>query len=149
VGAAEIEHLRHFGKAADERAGKAATREDQAESGNGQRLRGRADQGDVAVAAEQVASRPSTPACPAMRSSAAPLVSAKIARRDPGEHDVHIEILFRGIRHSDLHQARDEWHARRQLRFHSRRRLRRSRHQRLRRFRISSAFRETDECSSE
>jgi len=39
-----------------------------------------------------------------------PLASAKIARRDPGEHDVHIEILFCGICHSDLHTARDEWH---------------------------------------
>ena len=39
-----------------------------------------------------------------------PLASAKIARRDPGEHDVQIDILFCGICHSDLHQARDEWH---------------------------------------
>src|SRR6266849_5003684 len=30
-------------------------------------------------------------------------------RRDPGPHDVLIEILYCGICHSDLHQARDEW----------------------------------------
>jgi alcohol dehydrogenase (NADP+) len=32
-----------------------------------------------------------------------------IPRRDPTEHDVHIEILFCGICHSDLHQVRNEW----------------------------------------
>src|ERR1700741_289497 len=32
-----------------------------------------------------------------------------IERRDPTEHDVQIEILFCGICHSDLHQARNEW----------------------------------------
>ncbi len=36
-------------------------------------------------------------------------VPATIARRDPTEHDVQIEILFCGICHSDLHQARNEW----------------------------------------
>jgi alcohol dehydrogenase (NADP+) len=30
-------------------------------------------------------------------------------RRDPGPHDVQIEILYCGICHSDIHQARDEW----------------------------------------
>ena len=30
-------------------------------------------------------------------------------RREPGPHDVLIEILFCGICHSDIHQARDEW----------------------------------------
>ena len=30
-------------------------------------------------------------------------------RRDPGERDVLIEILFCGICHSDLHQVRNEW----------------------------------------
>lgn len=30
-------------------------------------------------------------------------------RRTPGPHDVQIEILFCGVCHSDLHQARDEW----------------------------------------
>jgi uncharacterized zinc-type alcohol dehydrogenase-like protein len=31
-------------------------------------------------------------------------------RRDPGAHDVQIEILFCGVCHSDLHTVRDEWH---------------------------------------
>jgi uncharacterized zinc-type alcohol dehydrogenase-like protein len=35
--------------------------------------------------------------------------STTIARRDATEHDVQIEILFCGICHSDLHQARNEW----------------------------------------
>jgi alcohol dehydrogenase (NADP+) len=38
-----------------------------------------------------------------------PFVSSTIARRDPTDHDVQIEILFCGICHSDLHQARNEW----------------------------------------
>ena len=33
----------------------------------------------------------------------------KFERRDPGPHDVLIEILFCGICHTDIHQARDEW----------------------------------------
>ncbi len=37
------------------------------------------------------------------------LGSTTITRRDPTEHDVQIEILFCGICHSDLHQARNEW----------------------------------------
>jgi alcohol dehydrogenase (NADP+) len=32
-----------------------------------------------------------------------------IPRRDPGDDDVQIEILFCGICHSDLHQVRNEW----------------------------------------
>src|SRR5580704_8827 len=42
-------------------------------------------------------------------SATSPFASATIARRDPSDHDVQIEILFCGICHSDLHQARDEW----------------------------------------
>src|SRR6478736_1359777 len=42
-------------------------------------------------------------------SATSPLASAKINRRDPGETDVQIEILFCGICHSDLHQVRNEW----------------------------------------
>jgi uncharacterized zinc-type alcohol dehydrogenase-like protein len=42
-------------------------------------------------------------------SATSPLASSKIARRDPAEHDVQIEILFCGICHSDLHQVRNEW----------------------------------------
>lgn len=32
-----------------------------------------------------------------------------IPRRDPGDHDVQIEILFCGVCHSDLHSVRNEW----------------------------------------
>jgi len=42
-------------------------------------------------------------------SQTSPLASTTIARRDPTESDVQIEILFCGICHSDLHQARNEW----------------------------------------
>src|SRR5579863_4422440 len=42
-------------------------------------------------------------------SATSPLASTTIARREPTEHDVQIEILFCGICHSDLHQARNEW----------------------------------------
>ena len=43
-------------------------------------------------------------------SATSPLAFTTIPRRDPTERDVQIEILFCGICHSDLHQARDEWH---------------------------------------
>jgi alcohol dehydrogenase (NADP+) len=42
-------------------------------------------------------------------SATSPLASTTIARRDPTELDVQIEILFCGICHSDLHSARNEW----------------------------------------
>ena len=42
-------------------------------------------------------------------SATSPLGSATIARREPTEHDVQIEILFCGICHSDLHTVRNEW----------------------------------------
>src|SRR5438309_7576678 len=42
-------------------------------------------------------------------SATSPLASTSIGRRDPTEHDVQIEILFCGICHSDVHQARNEW----------------------------------------
>jgi uncharacterized zinc-type alcohol dehydrogenase-like protein len=45
----------------------------------------------------------------AAASATSPLASTTIARRDPTEHDVQIEILFCGICHSDLHQVRNEW----------------------------------------
>jgi uncharacterized zinc-type alcohol dehydrogenase-like protein len=45
----------------------------------------------------------------AAASAISPLAPAMIPRRDPGEHDVQIEILFCGICHSDLHQVRNEW----------------------------------------
>ena len=42
-------------------------------------------------------------------SATSSLASATIARRDPTERDVQIDILFCGICHSDLHQVRNEW----------------------------------------
>ncbi|MEV6670279.1 NAD(P)-dependent alcohol dehydrogenase [Streptomyces sp. NPDC051162] len=39
----------------------------------------------------------------------APLERTTIARREPGEHDVLIEIKYAGICHSDIHTARAEW----------------------------------------
>src|ERR1700733_12729422 len=42
-------------------------------------------------------------------SATSSLASTTIARRDLTEHDVQIEILFCGVCHSDLHQARNEW----------------------------------------
>ncbi len=42
-------------------------------------------------------------------SATSPLASTSIARRDPNEHDVQIEILFCGICHSDVHTVRSEW----------------------------------------
>ena len=42
-------------------------------------------------------------------SATSPLASTTIARRDPTDRDVQIEILFCGICHSDLHQVRNEW----------------------------------------
>ena len=33
-----------------------------------------------------------------------------IKRRNPGPSDVQIEILYCGVCHSDIHQARNEWH---------------------------------------
>ncbi len=42
-------------------------------------------------------------------SATSPLASATIDRREPTENDVQMEILFCGVCHSDLHQARNEW----------------------------------------
>ena len=42
-------------------------------------------------------------------SATSPLGSTTIARRDPTDQDVQIEILYCGICHSDLHQVRNEW----------------------------------------
>src|SRR5262245_58615796 len=33
----------------------------------------------------------------------------EFTRREPGPHDVLIDILYCGVCHSDIHQARDEW----------------------------------------
>lgn len=45
----------------------------------------------------------------AVASAKAPLAPYTIERREPGPHDVLIEILYCGVCHSDIHQARDEW----------------------------------------
>lgn len=38
-----------------------------------------------------------------------PLAPFSFTRRDPGPADVEIDIMFCGVCHSDLHQARNEW----------------------------------------
>jgi uncharacterized zinc-type alcohol dehydrogenase-like protein len=38
-----------------------------------------------------------------------PLTPFQFERREPGAHDVQIDILFCGVCHSDLHTARNEW----------------------------------------
>jgi uncharacterized zinc-type alcohol dehydrogenase-like protein len=46
----------------------------------------------------------------AVQNARAPLAPFKIQRRDPGTHDVQIEILYCGVCHSDVHTVRNEWH---------------------------------------
>ena len=41
--------------------------------------------------------------------AAQPLAPFHFERREPGAHDVQIEILYCGVCHSDLHAARNEW----------------------------------------
>jgi uncharacterized zinc-type alcohol dehydrogenase-like protein len=38
-----------------------------------------------------------------------PLAPLTIERREPGPHDVLIDVLYCGVCHSDIHQVRDEW----------------------------------------
>lgn len=38
-----------------------------------------------------------------------PLRPFEFSRRDIGPHDVHVQILYCGVCHSDLHRARGEW----------------------------------------
>ncbi len=45
----------------------------------------------------------------AAQSATSGLAAATIRRREPKATDVQIEILFCGVCHSDLHQARNEW----------------------------------------
>jgi alcohol dehydrogenase (NADP+) len=45
----------------------------------------------------------------AVVSARAPLGPFTIERRHPGPHDVLIDILYCGVCHSDIHQARGEW----------------------------------------
>ena len=49
-----------------------------------------------------------TPAYAAQSAKAA-LAPWSIERREPGPHDVLIDILYCGVCHSDLHQVKDEW----------------------------------------
>src|SRR2546427_3563168 len=43
------------------------------------------------------------------RAAKAPLAPMTIERRDPGAHDVEMEILYCGICHSDVHKVNDDW----------------------------------------
>jgi alcohol dehydrogenase (NADP+) len=45
----------------------------------------------------------------AAASARSPLAPFEFERRAPGPKDVHLDILFCGVCHSDIHQARDEW----------------------------------------
>lgn len=47
----------------------------------------------------------------AASSATSPLALSSIPRREPTDRDVEIDILFCGVCHSDLHQARNEWSA--------------------------------------
>jgi alcohol dehydrogenase (NADP+) len=65
----------------------------------------------------QTASVPTSAATPstgarayAAQTPASPLAPHSIQRREPTADDVVIDILYCGVCHSDLHQARDEWH---------------------------------------
>jgi uncharacterized zinc-type alcohol dehydrogenase-like protein len=46
----------------------------------------------------------------AARDAASPLAPFDFERREVGPHDVLIDIQYCGVCHSDIHQARDEWH---------------------------------------
>jgi uncharacterized zinc-type alcohol dehydrogenase-like protein len=46
----------------------------------------------------------------AAQSASSKLAPFSIQRRQPGPKDVEMEILYCGVCHSDLHQARNEWH---------------------------------------
>lgn len=45
----------------------------------------------------------------AVHTAQSSFVPFTVERREPGENDVEIEILFCGVCHSDIHQARNEW----------------------------------------
>ena len=45
----------------------------------------------------------------AAQSAKTPLEPFNFERREPGPHDVLIDILYCGICHSDVHQVKDEW----------------------------------------
>src|SRR6266699_2658340 len=43
------------------------------------------------------------------RAAKGPVAPMNIQRRDPGPHDVEIDILFCGVCHSDVHKVNDDW----------------------------------------
>ncbi len=45
----------------------------------------------------------------AAQSATTPLAPFSFEHREPGSHDVHLEITHCGVCHSDIHQTRDEW----------------------------------------
>jgi uncharacterized zinc-type alcohol dehydrogenase-like protein len=45
----------------------------------------------------------------AAQSASTALAPFSIERRDPGPHDIQLEILYCGVCHSDLHTVRNEW----------------------------------------
>jgi alcohol dehydrogenase (NADP+) len=51
----------------------------------------------------------STVSAYAANSATEPLIRTTITRRNPGPHDVAIEIKFAGICHSDIHTVKAEW----------------------------------------
>jgi uncharacterized zinc-type alcohol dehydrogenase-like protein len=46
----------------------------------------------------------------AAQNATTPLAPFNFQRRDPGAHDVQIQILYCGVCHSDVHIVRNEWH---------------------------------------
>jgi alcohol dehydrogenase (NADP+) len=67
---------------------------------------GSAGSAATAVAEESGKIRVKGYAAPAAKAPVGPFT---FERRAPGPHDVLIDILFCGVCHSDIHQARDEW----------------------------------------
>ncbi len=51
----------------------------------------------------------STVSCYAAHAADAPLVPHHITRREPGAQDVHIDIEFCGVCHTDIHYAKNDW----------------------------------------
>jgi uncharacterized zinc-type alcohol dehydrogenase-like protein len=45
----------------------------------------------------------------AAKSADKPLEPYQLDRREPGDHDIEIKILYCGVCHSDIHTARNEW----------------------------------------
>jgi uncharacterized zinc-type alcohol dehydrogenase-like protein len=46
----------------------------------------------------------------AVKTQTSPFAMFDFHRRDPGDHDVQIQILYCGVCHTDVHIARNEWH---------------------------------------